>query len=156
MRTSLTLAAFEGVMPIVGVFIGLGIGDVVGRFAGYTAAAVIGLAGIILLRPSKKRDKERQKQRLLAHTKGLAIIDLGISISLDELAIGLSLGLLRIPLALVVVFVGIQAFIASQLGLRLGGHLSEKLREKTEQFAGAALIIVAILILFIKLTGHQL
>ena len=155
LRTSLILAAFEAIMPAVGVLIGEGLGNTLGHFAGYTAAAVIGLAGIILLIPGQKEEKELKRMKLLAHTRGLAIIDLGISISLDELAIGFSLGLLKIPLAAAAVFIGIQAFLASQLGLRLGGHLNERLRDRAEQLGGLVLIAIAILLIGLKLTGEQ-
>ena len=155
-RTSLILAGFEAGMPAVGVLIGSGIGHFLGHFAGYTAAIVIGFAGVLLFRPGKEEEKEEQRLKLLAHARGLAIIDLGISISIDELAIGLSLGLLHIPLLYAVIFLGIQAFIASQLGLRLGARLSEALREGAEQVAGAILVLVALTLIVLKLTGHQL
>src|SRR5574337_1176478 len=97
LRTSVILALFEAVMPVVGVIIGRGLGHIIGQFAGYTAAVIIGLAGLILLWPTDKRTKNQRKKKLLARTRGLAIIDLGLSISIDELAIGISLGLLGIP-----------------------------------------------------------
>ena len=155
-RTSLILAAFEAAMPAVGVLIGRGIGNVVGHFAGYTAAAVIGVAGYLLLRPGKEEESEQKRLKLLAHARGLAIIDLGVSISIDELAIGLSLGLLHISLWFAVIFLGIQAFAAAQLGLWLGGRLSETLRDGAEKVAGGILILVALALIAFKLTGHQL
>lgn len=155
-RTSVILAMFEAGMPAIGVLIGKGLGDFFGHFAGYSAAAIIGLAGVLMLLPGKKEEKEARQRKLLAHTKGLAIIDLGISISLDELAIGLSLGLLGVPLVVAMVFIGAQAFIASQLGLKIGSKLGEKTREGAEKIAGVALIAVALVLLVIKLTGHQL
>ncbi len=126
-RTSLTLAAFEAGMPIIGVLVGQGIGTILGRFVGYTAAVVIGLAGLIALKPGDDADKEQRRLRLLAHARGLAIIDLGLSISVDELAVGVSLGLLHIPLLVAVIFLGVQAFAASQLGRRSGKGQSASL-----------------------------
>ena len=155
-RTSLILAAFEAGMPAVGVLIGHGIGEVFGHFASYIAAAVIGLAGVFMLLPAKAEEKEEREMKLLARTRGLAVMGLGLSISLDELAIGLSLGLLDVPLIIAVVFIGAQAFIASQLGLKLGSKLNNKLRENAEKVAGIALIVVALVLIGIKITGHQL
>lgn len=88
--------------------------------------------------------------------QGLAIIDLGISISLDELSIGLSLGLLGLPLPVAVVFLGIQAFVAAQLGLWLGSRLDEELREGAERLAGLLLIATAVALVALQLTGHTL
>jgi putative Mn2+ efflux pump MntP len=57
---------------------------------------------------------EMRRRGLYSHARGLAIIDLGLSISIDELAIVLSLGLLGVPLIVAVVLLGIQAFVAAQ------------------------------------------
>ena len=156
LRTSLVLAAFEAGMPLVGVAIGRGLGDIIGHFAGYTAALVIGFAGALLLRSGDDEHREQARVRLLAHAQGLAVIDLGVSISLDELSIGLSLGLLGLPIAFAVLYLGIQAFAAAQLGLWLGGKLNEELREGAERFAGVLLILAAVALIALKASGHQL
>jgi putative Mn2+ efflux pump MntP len=76
----------------------------------------------------------------LARATGLTAIALGLSISLDELAIGFSLGLARLSLAPVILAIAIQAVVASQLGLALGRLISSRFREHAEQVAGIALI----------------
>jgi putative Mn2+ efflux pump MntP len=70
---------------------------------------------------------------------GWALIALGVSISLDELAIGFTLGLSRLPVAAVVIAIALQAALAAALGLRLGARLSEPFRETAEKAAGLAL-----------------
>jgi putative Mn2+ efflux pump MntP len=84
---------------------------------------------------------ERDEQRVarLAQVRGPAALLLGLSISLDELAIGFTLGLLRLPAGLVIALIALQAFVVAQLGLRLGSRLSERLREAAERVAGLAL-----------------
>jgi putative Mn2+ efflux pump MntP len=154
-RTSIILAVFEAGMPAVGVLLGHGIGDLLGHYASYIAALVIGVAGIFMLLPAKAEEKEEREMKLLAKTRGFAVVGLGLSISLDELAIGLSLGLLGVPLLVAVIFIGAQAFVASQLGLKLGSKLNEKIREDAEKVAGIALISVAIILFVIKLLGHS-
>ena len=149
-RTSLILAVFEALMPAVGVLIGRSISGVVGHYAPHIASAVIAIAGIIVLIPAKEEAKELRRVKLLSQTKGMAIIALGISISLDELAIGLSLGLLEIALGIAMVLLGIQAFVASQLGLWLGGRMNNKLRNQAEKFGGIALIIIAVILVILK------
>jgi|GEM_PF-596806 len=156
LRTSLILAAFEAGMPAVGVLIGHGLGDFLGNYAGYVAAFVIGLAGVIMLWPANDKEKEEQQAKLLAKSRGFAIISLGLAISIDEVAIGLSLGLLDISLIIAVIFIGVQAFAASQVGLKLGAKISEQAREDTEKFAGGALIVVALILAGLKIFGHQI
>jgi putative Mn2+ efflux pump MntP len=77
---------------------------------------------------------------------------LGLSVSLDELAIGFTIGLLRLSLWLAVLLIGAQAFLFAQLGLRLGARLGESLRERAEQAAGLALLALAVLLAVEKLT----
>lgn len=156
LRTSLTLAGFEAAMPAIGVLLGRGLADFAGHYANYIAAAVIAIAGLLLLKPADEGKENEKRQKLLSQTRGLAIINLGLSISIDELALGLSLGLLHVPLLLAVILIGAQAFAASQLGLRLGERLSESFREHAEKLAGGFLVLVAIVIFVLKLSGHNL
>jgi putative Mn2+ efflux pump MntP len=85
----------------------------------------------------------------------VALIGLGvsISISLDELAIGFSLGLARLPIVPVIAAIAVQAFIAAQLGLHLGAHISERLRERAEQIAVLALIGLGAALIIGRLTA---
>jgi len=153
-RTSLILSAFEAGMPILGFFVGGAVGHVIGYFAGWTAIAFLAIAGVLMLRPGD--EEEQGRLRLLARAQGFAVIDLGLSISLDELAIGFSIGLLGLPLLAVVVWIAVQAFGAAQLGMRLGSRVGEELRERTEQLAGAVLIVMAAVLLILKLTNGNL
>ncbi len=153
LRVSLVFTAFEAGMPILGVLIGRAAGSFLGAWAGYGGIAFLFLAGAFLLRPGKHEDDEGRRLRLLAHARGLAIIDLGLSISVDELTIGLSAGLLGLSILLVVAWIAIQAFVAAQVGLRVGARLGEEIRERSEQLAGAILIIVALVLLALRLLG---
>lgn len=137
-------------MPIVGLFIGGAVGHVIGYFAGWTAIAFLAVAGALMLRRGDE-EKEQGRLRLLAQAQGLAILDLGLAISADELAIGFSLGLLGLPLAVAVVWISVQAFLAAQVGMRIGSRIGEELRERAEQLAGVALIGMAGLLLILKL-----
>jgi putative Mn2+ efflux pump MntP len=59
--------------------------------------------------------------------------------------------LLGLSIALTVIWIGVQAFLAAQVGLRFGSRLGEEARERSEQVAGVALIAVAIILLLLKL-----
>jgi putative Mn2+ efflux pump MntP len=138
-------------MPIAGMLIGRGLGALVGQWAGYAGILFLLLAGALLLRPGQDDGGESRRLSLLAHARGLAIIDLGLSISVDELTIGLSAGLLGLSILVTVIWIAVQAFAAAQVGLRLGSRLGEEVRERSEQLAGVALIMVALILLVLKL-----
>lgn len=139
LRVSVIFVVFEAGMPLIGLAAGGGIARAVGGVADYiAAAAVIGL-GIFMI--VHQEDDDATAQRITT-TSGLAIIALGLSISMDEFAIGFSLGLVRLPVVPVIAAIGIQALIASQLGLALGQRVSERFRERAEQLAAVALILL--------------
>jgi putative Mn2+ efflux pump MntP len=141
LRVSLVLAAFEAAMPLVGIGAGQAIGRALGSLADYLAgAALLALGAYLLL----AHDDDARTAARLTHAHGLAVIGLGVSISLDELAIGFSAGLLHLPLAWAIVLIAAQALLAAQLGLRFGARLGEQIRERTEWIAGLALIALGI------------
>src|ERR1700674_3548570 len=150
LRVTLIFTAFEAGMPIAGMLIGRAAGAFLGTWAGYGGIAFLLLAGLLLLRPGQRESDETSRLRLLAHARGLAIVDLGISISVDELTVGLSAGLLGLSIVLTVLWIAVQAFVATQVGLRLGARRGEEFRERAEWVAGAALIVVALLLLVLK------
>jgi len=151
LRVTLVFTVFEAGMPIAGILIGRVAGNLIGAWAGYAGILFLFIAGFLLLRPSQDEGGEQKRLRLLAHARGLAILDLGLSISVDELTVGLSAGLLGLPIVLTVIWIAVQAFIAAQVGLRFGGRLGEEIRERSEQAAGVALIAVAVVLLALKL-----
>jgi manganese efflux pump family protein len=138
LRVSLIFVVFEAGMPLIGLAVGAGIARAVGDVADYLAGAAVIVLGIYMLVSGD--EGEEQKAGRLASTHGVAILALGISISLDELAIGFSLGLVRLPVVPVIIAIAVQALLASQLGLALGRRISERFRERAEQLAAVALI----------------
>jgi putative Mn2+ efflux pump MntP len=75
----------------------------------------------------------------------------GVAVSLDELAIGFTLGLLGVPIVAALILIAIQAFAISQLGFAVGDRVSESIREGAERFAGLALIAIGGVVLLGKL-----
>ena len=140
LRISLIFVIFEAGMPLIGLGLGSALAIGIGTIADYLAAVVvIGTGAWMLLSDD---DDEGAKASRMTTSRGLALIGLGISISisLDELAIGFSIGLTRLPVAVVIAAIAVQAFIAAQLGLAVGAKIAERWRERAERLAGIALI----------------
>jgi putative Mn2+ efflux pump MntP len=145
LRISLVLASFEAAMPLIGLFVGHATGHAIGTIADYLAIVILAAVGGWILFGEDEREKERVAQ--VEGSRGLALAALGLSVSLDELAVGFTIGLLHLPILTAVVLIGAQAFLLSQLGLRVGARLNETVREGTERIAGLALIGLALLLL---------
>lgn len=150
-RLATLFTTFEAVMPLVGLAIGAPLGHAIGHAADYLAIGVLFAFGIYTLLGSEEREERTLSQ--LADVRGPGVLLLGLSVSLDELAIGFTLGLLRLPVPLVIALIAVQAFILSQLGLRLGHRLSERMRETAERTSGLALTALAVVLLAERLTS---
>lgn len=152
LRVALLFTAFEAGMPVAGLLAGLGLGRLAGGYAEWLAVAVLlGVGAWMLL----SRDGDERRGSMLARTRGLAALGLGLSISTDELAIGFTLGLVGVPVAVAAVLIALQAFVASQLGFRLGARVGERVAEGAERVAGAALVVAAMGLAAARLAGLE-
>jgi manganese efflux pump family protein len=155
LRVTALFTAFEMGMPVVGIVLGAVAGNVVGKAADYLAIVILIGLGVFMLWPRRAERDESERVGLLARTRGLAAIGLGMSISLDELAIGFTLGLLRFSVLLVIALIGLQTLIVTQAGLRLGTQIGEAVRERAEQLAGFVLAALGVVLLGQRLlAGH--
>jgi putative Mn2+ efflux pump MntP len=148
LRISLLLSGFEMTMPIVGLLLGRGLGSALGNAADDVAIVVLAAVGAWML--ASDEELETGQIAELSRRHGVALLALGVSVSLDELAMGFTIGLVGLSIWLAVILIGLQAFAAAQIGLRLGTRLSERYREGAEQLAGLALIGLAALLLVEK------
>jgi len=149
LKVSLLLSGFEMAMPLVGLLLGNALGGAIGRAADYVAAAALFALGAWML--LDRGEDETGKVSALVANSGVALLALGVSISLDELAMGFTMGLLRLSVWLAIMLIGAQAFVAAQLGLRLGARLGTWGREAPERVAGLALIGLGVLVIAEKL-----
>lgn len=111
LKISLLLSGFEMAMPVIGLLVGHALGHAIGTAADYVAAAALFALGIWML-VSEEQD-EAGKVSALAASNGLALLALGVSISLDELAMGFTIGLLHLSIVLGVILIGAQAFLVA-------------------------------------------
>jgi manganese efflux pump family protein len=149
LRITLLFTAFEAGMPLLGLALGAPLGAAAGGTADYVAIGVLLAFGLYTVLVSDRDEDKRLARFTQVHGAGALV--LGISISLDELAIGFTLGLLRLPAGAVIALIAVQTVVVTQLGLRLGNRLSETLREGAERLAGAVLTGLGLVLLAQKL-----
>jgi putative Mn2+ efflux pump MntP len=149
LKVCLLLSGFEMAMPVVGLLAGHALGHAIGSAADFIAAAALFALGLWMLLDCDE-DEAGRVSALVANS-GIALLGLGISISLDELAMGFTIGLLHLSIVLAVVLIGAQAFLVAQLGLRLGARLGASPRATSGRVAGLALLGLGVLVLVEKL-----
>lgn len=142
-RVTALFVAFEAGMPLVGLALGAPLAHAIGGVAEYVAGAVLIAVGAWMLF-AEDEEGEEEKARSFSDARGMALIALGLSISLDELAVGFTLGLSRLPVPVVILAIAVQAAVAAQAGLRLDARLSERSREAAEKVAGVALAALGV------------
>ncbi len=161
LRLALTFAAFEGLMPAVGLLIGRPLGDAIGGWAVYIAGALLIGTGAWMLREGldddddddESGDGEGAKILAAASARGLSLVGIALSVSLDELAMGFSFGVLRLPVVPALVAIALQALVVSLGGQWLGQRAGAALGERAEVLAGVALCLLGVGFIVARLLG---
>ena len=97
LRVSVLFTVSEAAMLLIGLALGAPLGRAIGDTADYVAIAILLSFGLYTLLAT---DQDEQQLSQLAEARGPRALLLGLSISVDELAVGFTLGLLRLPAAL--------------------------------------------------------
>lgn len=141
-KIAFAFACAEALMPLVGIFIGKGAGQLVGSWASFVGGiALLAVAAWLIF----LEDEEEQKRgRVLV---GWTLILTALSISVDELAVGFSIGLVGVPITATIILVALQAIAFTFVGLTFGSMLKPHLGEWAEKLAGTVLALLGIWIL---------
>ncbi len=142
-QVALTFGLWDGIMPLIGLLIGHEIGDAVGDVADYVGAAALGAYGIYLVISSLRNPEPEE----LDHP--WALFGIPLSLSLDNLFAGASLGLLGMsPWFSATVFGAITAMM-SLVGLQVGRFAARMIRIRSDLLSGIALIVAAVALPFV-------
>ncbi len=161
-RLALTIALFEGIMPLVGALIGNWLGELIAGYAVWAAAVLLtclgiyeALEGIRELRQAEDGEEEAAErlQALERKLVGAGIIVAGLSVSMDELAAGLAAGAAELPLTVLVPALAIQAALFTYLGLHAGHRIRHLAGRYGEVVAGVALFLAAIVVVVLAQVG---
>ncbi|MDQ2806133.1 MAG: manganese efflux pump MntP family protein [Chloroflexota bacterium] len=157
-RVGLVFALFEGGMPVVGLLIGGSLSTMLGDVAGIAAGLIlIGLGGLSIREALGEADDAADEAAArVARALDRRLLLTGLTVSLDELAVGFSLGVLRVPLGPALGYIALQAFALTALGLALGSRLGARLGPRAELASGAVLALLGLALLAGKLFGFDL
>jgi manganese efflux pump family protein len=137
-QVALTFGLWDAIMPLIGLLIGNQIGEAVGDVAEYVGAAALGGYGLYLV-ISALRNPEPDE---LDHP--WALFGIPLTLSLDNLFAGASLGLLGLsPWVSATVF-GVMTAVLSLVGLQLGRVAARLIRIRSDLLAGITLIAAAV------------
>ena len=159
LRVGLTFALCEGLMPVVGLLIGQRLGTALGEFATFVAAGMLIVIGGLEIREAIMDDDDDDDDAPVNPTlpieKKRPLLLTGLSVSLDELAVGFALGVLHVALGPALVYIALQAFALTFVGLLIGQRLGKRLGERAELAAGIVLALLGAAIVLGEITGSH-
>ena len=143
-RLSFHFGLFQFLMPIVGWYAGSTIVSFISSFAHWIAFSLLAYVGIGMIREGLNK---KEKTVRANPSKGFNLIFLSVATSVDALAVGLSLAMIRVDVWYPSVVIGVITALLSLVGIRLGNRLGKSFGKRMEVAGGILLILIGLRIL---------
>lgn len=140
---ALYFGAFQGLMPVIGYFLGATFSDLVTSIDHWIAFALLSIIGGNMIKESFDDEEDKRNDNVDFKT----MIVLAIATSIDALAVGITFAFLKTNIVLSVVLIGIITFVISLLGVNIGNKFGDKFQNKAELSGGIILILIGLKIL---------
>ena len=142
LKVGVYFGGFQALMPIAGYYIGKTFADVIKSFDHWVVFALLAGLGIHMVIGAFKEEKE--------HTSDFShktMLILAIATSIDAMAIGISLSIMKTGLWVNVGVIGAITFAMTAIGVVVGNKFGNKLGVKAELIGGFILIGVGLRVL---------
>ena len=151
-RLSWHFGLFQFLMPVIGWLAGLSVETYLSGYGHWLAFGLLGFIGGKMIYEAIRGSGE--ERAVSDPTRGISLVLLSVATSMDALAVGLTLGVLRVRIWYPAVIIGIVAGVLTALGMHLGAPLGNRLGRKMEILGGLVLIGIGCSILFQRLFPH--
>ena len=143
-RLSFHFGLFQFLMPIIGWLAGTTIVRFISAYDHWVAFGLLVFVGVRMIRSGLAHESGEPKSD---PSRGWTLVLLSIAVSIDALAIGLSLGLVGVVIWYPAVVIGVVTGLISWLGIFLGNRLGQKFGKRMEITGGIILILIGLRIL---------
>jgi len=155
-RQAVRMAAFFGgfqfVMPVAGWLAGDKLLGFIKSFDHWVAFGLLALIGGRMIYESFGLN-EGEKARRPDQTQGMRLVVLSLATSIDALAVGLSLGVIRTGILYPAAVIGVTSFVLTIVGAKLGPVAGRLAGRRAELLGGLILIGIGAKILVEHLAG---
>ena len=145
LRLAFHFGLFQFFMPILGWAAGLTVQNLIQAYDHWVAFALLAGIGGKMVYESFKTEKEEKKASDI--TRGASLVLLSLATSIDALAVGLSLSLLRVRILYPSAVIGVVCFALTAFGFAFGSRLGRLLGRRMELLGGMVLIGIGVRIL---------
>ena len=135
---------FQGLMPVLGLLLGLGFRDYLlayGHVVGFVLLLLVG--GKMLFEAFEKEDTKRERDILHLST----LLVLAIATSIDAFVIGITFTFIPVDVPIAIALIGLVTFLMALLGVYLGRRSRHLLGTRIELVGACVLILLAFKVL---------
>ena len=144
-RLAFHFGLFQALMPILGWLAGLGVGHYIAGWDHWIAFLLLVFIGGKAIWEATWGDVQATSRA--DPTRGLTLVALATATSIDALAVGVSLAMLRVSIWYPSVVIGCVTAVLTGTGMLLGKYLGSRFGQRIEILGGLILIGIGIEIL---------
>lgn len=141
-RLSFHFGLFQFIMPIIGWLAGANVARYIADYDHWVVFILLSAVGGKMVYESLKSDDGDKVDSDI--TRGLVMVGLSIATSIDALAVGFSMAVMRQEIMMPAIIIGIVAAAMTLFGIYIGEKASSKMGAKAEIIGGIVLIIIGI------------
>jgi manganese efflux pump family protein len=147
---AIAFGIFQGLMPLLGWALAVGFQSLISSVDHWIAFGLLSFLGIKMIRESLQEEEEEKPFNPLDPQ---TLLVMSIATSIDALAAGVSLAVLRDPILSISAIIGLVTFAFCFVGVYVGHHFGKAIASKAEILGGSILIGIGSKILFEHLTA---
>ena len=136
-KVAVILGFIQGIAPIIGGFLGLGVRSLVESLDHWIALVLLLIVGCKMIYDGLKPGTSKSGE---GFPKFSAVVTMGIATSIDALVVGITLGLVGVNLFHAGVIIGVITGVSVMLGLLVGARFIGFSKARLEILAGIVLI----------------
>jgi putative Mn2+ efflux pump MntP len=144
-RLSLHFGFFQFLMPVLGWLAGLTVNQWISAFDHWLAFGLLAAIGAKMIWEASHDEVQRANRG--DPTRGWMLLTLSVAVSLDALAVGLSLAFLEVSVWMPSVVIGVVAAGLTAVGILFGSRLGLRFGQWAERLGGLLLIGIGVRIL---------
>ncbi len=145
-RLAFHLGLFQGLMPVIGWFLGSQALHLVGGFGRWVAfGLLVYIGGRMIVSSFKPADGDGPDAA--DPSRGWMLVGLSVATSIDALAVGISLAMVGVAIWQPAVIIGVVTAVISLAGIAIGDRVGRKWGSKVEIVGGVLLVVIGLRIL---------
>ena len=143
-RLSFHFGLFQFLMPVIGWLAGLSVQKFIQDYDHWIAFLLLAFIGGKMIHEAFQKEEEENNND---PTRGVTLVVLSVATSIDALAVGFSLALLRVSIWFPAIIIGIVAAAMTLLGMVIGKSAGLLFGKRVSVMGGIILFVIGIKIL---------